>query len=240
MPSRSLVLAVTLVVVAPRAAAAEPPPLTHTTPLTPTGEVLARGQVQRLQGLTAFHHRTAVGLGGGTELGLSSLLLPLPVLGGDLELRTSILPADWRAAVVLGGSLMVEWLGDLDVWAGATATVAWREPGWNLHATLRATRHTAGRHRLGLGAAGVARRVGRGGLVYLEVAELSWEHPGECAGYHGRSVPCREREPLQALWLGGWWRARDMRVGLSGALVLAGGHALPVLPLLSFAWDHEL
>jgi hypothetical protein len=47
-----LVLAVTLDV---HAAIAEPPPLTHTTPLTPTGEVLPRGHVQRHQTLTAFH-----------------------------------------------------------------------------------------------------------------------------------------------------------------------------------------
>src|SRR5689334_20995295 len=68
--SSGLVLAITLSLVASARADSvdPPPPLTHTTPLTPTGDVVPRGHFQRTQSVTAFVHHMALGLGGGAEL----------------------------------------------------------------------------------------------------------------------------------------------------------------------------
>jgi hypothetical protein len=239
-----VVLVVTLVVSVARADGAnEPAPLTHTTPLTPTGEVLARGHVQRIQSLTAFHHHIGLGLGGGAELSLSSPFLPVPLAGGDVQLRVSVLPVDSRAALVLGAAVTVEWFDELDAWTAATATFAWREPRWSVHATLRAANHAAHDDHLGLATAGVTRRAGRSALLYAELADLGWLHPSTCSGYHdapGR--PCLVRDAIQVLWFGAWWNARSMRAGVSMALLHLdlSPPVLPVLPLLSFAWDHDL
>ena len=240
-----VVLAITLALglVARGARADEPPPLTHTTPLTPTGDVLPRGHVQRIQSLTVFHHHIAIGLGGGAELSLSSPFLPVPIAGGDVQLRISVLPPSSRAALVLGAALTAEWIDGFDAWTGATATFAWRAPRWSVHATLRAASHAGAADRFGLATAGVTRRVGRSSLLYAELADLGVLQPSTCAGYHGREPhPCRARDAVQLLWVGAWWRMRDMRGGISAALLHLDATlpALPVLPLLSFAWDHDL
>ena len=218
-----------------------PPPLTHTTPLTPTGEVLPRGHVQRVQSLTAFMHHSAIGLGSGAELSLTSPLLPIPLAGGDVQLRLSVLPPSSRLRLVLGAAATIEWINGFDAWTAATATIAWREPRWSVHATLRAANHAAHPDRLGLATAGVTHTVGKTGLLYAEVADLGWLHPSTCAGYHGAdSHPCRARDAVHLLWIGAWWRARDMRAGISAAVIDVDSLTVPVLPLLSFAWDHDL
>lgn len=246
--SPPVVLAITFVLAlgalgARAARADEPTPLTHTTPLTPTGEVLPRGHVQRIQSLTAFHHHLGLGLGGGAELSLSSPFLPVPIAGGDLQLRISILPPSSRVALVLGAAVTVEWIDGFDAWTGATATVAWREPRWSVHATVRAADHATAPDRFGLATAGATVRVGASTLLYAELADLGWLHPSTCAGYHGRdSHPCLGRDAVQLLWVGAWWRMRAMRGGLSAALLHIDEPlpAIPVLPLLSFAWDKDL
>jgi len=234
-----LVLAITLL---PSVAFAETP-LTHTTPLTPTGEVLPRGHVQRHQSLTAFAHHIGVGLGGGAELSLTSPFLPIPIMGGDVQLRMSVLAPASRAALVLGAAVTAEWINGFDAWTSATATFAWREPRWSFHATLRASNHAAHDDRFGLASAGVSHRANKSTLLYAEVADLGWLHPSTCAGYHDAPAhPCLTRDAIQALWFGVWWNARSMRAGISAAVlhIDADLPVLPVLPLLSFAWDHDL
>lgn len=239
-----LVLGVTLAAsVAHAEPLPQPPPLTHTTPLTPTGEVLPRGHVQRIQSLTAFHHHLGLGLGGGAELSLSSPFLPIPLAGGDLQLRVSVLAPSSRAALVLGAAVTVEWFDEFDAWTSATATFAWREPRWSVHATLRGSNHAAHDDRFGLATAGVTRNAGGSTLLYAELADLGWLHPSTCTGYHDAPAhPCLTRDAIQVLWLGAWWQARSMRGGLSMALLHLdlSPPVLPVLPLLSFAWDHDL
>lgn len=240
-------LSVTFAVVFARGARAdaERAPLTHTTPLTPTGDVLPRGHGQRVQSLTAFHHHLALGLGGGAELSLSSPFLPLPIMGGDLQLRISILPPTSRAALVLGAATTVEWINGFDAWTAATATFAWREPRWSLHATLRAANHAAHDDRFGLATLGVTRRVGTSTLLYAELIDLGWLHPSTslCPNYHTSGTPhCLVRDAVQLLWIGAWWNVRSMRVGVSAALLYVDDTMppLPILPLLSFAWDKDL
>lgn len=226
-----------------RGDSSERPPLTHTTPLTPTGDVLGRGQFQRTQMVTAFAHHLALGLGGGAELSLSSPMLPIPIMGGDVELRISVLPPASRAALVLGAAVTAEWINGADMWTGATATFAWREARWSVHATLRAANHAAHDDRFGLATAGYVHEVRRTGLVYAELADLGWLHPASTCppAYHGTSPSCLSRDAVQVLWVGGWWGARDMRVGFSGALLrVSPTMVLPVLPMLSFAWDKDL
>ena len=112
-----------------------------------------------------------------------------------------------------------------------------------MHATLRAANHAARDDRFGLATAGIVRRTGKSALLYAELADLGWLHPSTCDGYHGaESHPCMTRDAIQVLWVGAWWQARSMRGGISAALlhIDATLPALPVLPLLSFAWDHDL
>jgi hypothetical protein len=245
-----LVFAVTLLgslvlafVLAPVARADAQAPLTHTTPLTPTGDVLPRGHGQRVQSVTAFHHHLALGLGGGAELSLSTPFLPIPLAGGDLQLRISVLPPASRAALVLGAAATFEWFDGFDAWTAATATFAWREPRWSVHATLRAANHAAHDDRFGLATLGATRRVGRSTLLYAELIDLGWLHPSTCPDYHTTGThPCLVRDAVQLLWVGAWWSARSMRVGVSAALLHVDDTlpALPILPLLSFAWDKDL
>jgi hypothetical protein len=50
-----------------------------------------------------------------------------------------------------------------------------------------------------------------------------------------------ERDAVQLLWIGGWWKARSMRGGISAAILRASPSlVVPVLPMLSFAWDKDL
>jgi hypothetical protein len=223
-----------------------PPPLTHTTPLSPTGDVVPRGHFQRTQSVTAFVHHMALGLGGGAEVSLTSPFLPIPIAGGDVELRISLLPPDSHAALVLGAAVTLEWINGFDAWTGATATFAWRAPRWSAHATLRAANHAASPERFGLATAGVTHAVGRTGLAYVELADLGWLHPSDPCAVGGtfRSLTppsCMERDAVQLLWIGAWWKARSMRGGISAAILRASPSlVVPVLPMLSFAWDKDL
>jgi hypothetical protein len=143
---------------------------------------------------------------------------------------------------VLGAAATVEWFDGFDAWTAATATVAWREPRWSVHATVRAANHVAHDDHLGFASADVTRRAGASTLLYAEVADLGWLRPSTCPDYHApTSHRCQARDALQVVWLGAWWNTRAMRVGVSAALlVLEDLPPLPILPLLSFAWDHDL
>ena len=108
---------------------------------------------------------------------------------------------------------------------------------------MRASNHAAHDDHVGLATVGATHRVGRTSLVYAELADLGWLHPSSCAGYHGAPAhPCLTRDAVQTLWIGAWWSVRSMRGGISAALLHIDDElpALPVLPLLSFAWDHDL
>src|SRR5262249_17388127 len=150
---RRLVLAVTLAGCAVSGAVrvpdarADDPPLTHTTPLTPTGDIEPAGHVERIHALTAFYHQFAVGLRGGSDLRAGFPGLPIPLIGGDVELRFAPLPPG-RFALVVGGGATGSWGGGGILWAGGSATVAWRESRWSLHATLRTSSNLFGDDRL--------------------------------------------------------------------------------------------
>src|SRR5206468_627489 len=79
-------------------------------PLTPTGELAAKGHWIRTQSATAFYHEIAVGLDDRLELRLGTPGPPLPIIGGDLQLRASVLdPASrtklgTRATLDAGGT----------------------------------------------------------------------------------------------------------------------------------------
>lgn len=240
-------LVVLTVTFAPAIAATEPPPLTHTTPLTPTGEVVERGHIQRLQSMTAFYHQFAFGLGHGLELRAAFPGAPIPILGADLELRWAPL-VEGPIALVLGASGTVEWVNGADLWFGTSATLAWRDPAWGLHVNWRQAEHAGDDDRLTLVTAGGSVRAGRA-LLFVEVGQLAWSAPVVCGsgrssetgegGGRPPSIECIDRAAGGGVWLGAWWDAGDARVGLSALVARAGDTTIPIVPVLSAVWDHE-
>ena len=237
---RSLAL-LAVIVVAPGVAAAEHAPLTHTSPLTPTGELLPAGRVERIQSLVAFHHELAVGLADGLELRLSTPGVPIPMFGGDLQLRASVTPPASRLRVVLGAGLAAEWVNGGDLWVGASTTVAWRGDRWGAHATLRALEHRLETgDRLLVTTAGVTARVGRRATLFAEVGEIAWLQPVRCMTPHGSPASCVERDTVGGVLIGSWWQLRDLAVSVQGLVGWSGDAALPIGPLLAFRWDRDL
>ena len=233
-----VVLAVMLV--SPAAHADEHAPLTHTSSLTPTGEVLPAGRFERTQSVVAFYHELAVGLTDGLELRLGMPGLPLPIFGGDLQLRASLTPPASRLRVVIGASATAEWVNGGDLWLGAAATVAWRGDGWGAHATLRALEHRFETgDRLGLATAGVTARVGRRTTLFVDVGQVSRLYPARCTTAKGE-VGCEAHAAVPGVIAGSWWQLDDMAIGVQGLLVSAGDTVVPIAPLLAFRWDRGL
>jgi hypothetical protein len=233
---RLVALAVILVATSRGARADEHAPLTHTTPLTPTGEVLPRGRFERTQSVLAFYHEVALGLADGLELRLGMPGLPLPILGGDLQLRASVLPRERRLRVVIGATASAEWINGGDLWLGAAATVAWRGDRWGAHATVRALEHRLETgDRVGLATAGLTLRAGRTATLFAEAGQLSWLGPEECAAWHCGAV----YETARGVVVGSWWQLDDMAIGVQ---VAAGWRDDVVIPLLmpAFRWDRDL
>lgn len=236
MPPRRAPLALLFVVViiAPPARAD-----THTSPLTPTGALVAPGHVERTQSAVAAYHELALGVTDGVELRLGSPGLPLPILGGDLQLRIAPLPPDAPVTLVLSGGVLAEWVNGGDLWIGGGATVAWR----GLHATVRRYAHHAPRaergERLGLVTAGVAHRTRRV-TWFAEVGELSRARPATCTDKHGAPRRCRDRAAVTGALIGAWWQRRSFAVGVSALVARHDATTIPILPLLSFRWDRDL
>lgn len=236
---RLAILAVMLV--SPAASADEHAPLTHTSPLTPTGEILPAGRFERTQSVVAFYHEVAVGLTDGLEVRLGMPGLPLPILGGDLQLRAALTPRSSRLRVVIGAGVAAEWINGGDLWLGASATVAWRGDRWGAHATLRALEHRLETgDRLGLATAGVTARVGRKTTLFAETGEIAWLHPATCMTRHGSEVGCEEQDAGGGVMIGSWWQLDDMAIGAQGLIAWSGDAVVPVLPLLAFRWDRDL
>ena len=132
---------IAFLVLAPAPALADIPVLTRTTPLTPTGELVAPGHIEHTQDLTAFEHEYAYAPNDRIELRLTSPLFPIPIMGGDLQVRVSVLPPASRVRLVLGTSVAAEWINGGDLWLGGSLTAAYRGDRWSIHATERALVH---------------------------------------------------------------------------------------------------
>jgi hypothetical protein len=224
------------ILLGPSAARAEAPPLTHTSPLTPTGALVPAGHLERTQSVVAFYHELAIGLTDGLEVRLGSPILPVPIFGGDLQLRASLLPASSPAKLVIGAGAVVEWVNGTDLWGSASLTAAWR----GLHATVRGFEHEGEDDRILVTTIGAMGRLGRWTTVFVEVGDLAWLRPGACRDKHGDPVGCTTMRGGRGALFGAWWDVRSMWFGLSAAVVSSGGTTLPLVPLLSMRWDHDL
>lgn len=224
----------------PAPARADAPVLTHTSPLTPTGELAPRGHIVHTQSVAAFYHELGLGLTDQLELRLGSPGLPVPILGGDLQLRASVLAPTSRLRVLIGTGVAAEWINGGDLWLGVSATAAYRADRWSVHATARALDHRFETgDRIGLATAGVTVEVGRRTTLFAEVGNLSWLRPATCQGKHDTAVPCPERDTVHGAMVGSWWRLHDMSIGLSALIGWQGSTVVPILPLLSLSWDRD-
>ncbi len=230
---RALVLVILL---ASSTARAEQAALTHTSPLSPTGALVPAGHFERTQSLLAFYHELALGLTDGLEVRLGMPGLPVPVLGGDLQLRAALLPPTSPLHLVLGAGVVAEWINGADLWTAASATVAWR----GLHATARALDHAGEDDRLLLVTAGAMRPIGARTALFVELGDVAVLHPGDCVDKHGRAIGCTDRWRGRGALVGVWWQLDDMSIGLSAAILSSGATTFPVLPLLSMRWDRAL
>jgi hypothetical protein len=225
-------------------AAAERGPLTHTSPLTPTGELVGPGRFERTQSLAAFHHDLAIGLAERLELRLQSPGLPVPILGGALNLRASLLSPDSRLRLVLGGGLAAEWVNGADLYRDASLTVAWRGAGWSAHATGRSLEHRAPRSRkhprIGIATAGVTVAAGPRTTLFADAGELAWLRPATCHDKHRQPVRCHTRDAVTGAMIGAWWALSDLDIGLALLIGKSGETTLPLGPLLSFRWERAL
>ena len=244
MPNSIPCAAALLLAVLAAPAAAERGALTHTSPLTPTGELVAAGRFERTQSLAAFHHDLAVGLTDRLELRLQSPGLPVPIMGGALVLRASLLPPDGRLRLVAAGGVAAEWFDGADLYLDASLTAAWRGAGFTAHITGRTLDHRApggGDHpRAGVASAGVTAAAGRRTTLFADAGELAWLRAATCPGKHGEPAPCRARDAVAGVMAGAWWSLRDMDVGLAMLVAWRRGTVLPVGPLLSFRWERGL
>lgn len=196
------------------------PPLTHTTPLTPTGELPERGHVIRTQSVVSFYHEVALGLDDRLELRFG---MPAPPIGIDEQLRMSLLPKESRVRLVIGETLSAAWVNHASAWLGVSATLAWRGDRWGAHATLRAAqRRMADHQELGLATAGVTWNLGHT-ILFADVGRLSWLDGGDWGAAPGATI-------------GVWFVAKDeARIGFSAMIVKAGDTLFPVGPLLSIS-----
>jgi hypothetical protein len=228
------------------AAAADVPVLTHTTPLTPTGELVPPGRFQRHQNVVAFEHELALGTEH-FELRLVSPGLPIPVMGGDLQIRTSLLPRDSRYRLVAAASIAGEWIEGGDLWLGGMLTAAYRGDRVSAHATVRMAHHVLeGGDDLGLTTAGLVFHLGRHQL-FVDVGEVALRRPGACpaptaAARVAAPAPagCSDVDASRGVAFGAWFALprEDMQIGISGIIFDVGDLVVPLLPLASFAWDY--
>ncbi len=229
-----VVVVVVVVVATAGAARADHPPLTHTTPLSPTGELLAPGDAEYTQSVVFVHHDVALGIADGLEVRLGMPLVPLPVLGGDLQVRVSPLPAAWRLRAVIGAGVIAEWINGADAWTTASATIAWRGDRWSAHATVRIADRAAWTN------VGATWRAGAITTVFAELGRFAWASPdGACTDKHGASIECATRS-IDGAVVGAWFQLHDVAIGLSAALAHHGDTVLPILPLLSIRHDRDL
>jgi len=233
---------VILLVAAPALARADHAPLTATTPLSPTGEVVPRGHFEHVQSGTLLFHELALGLADGLEVRLGTPLLPLPLLGGDLQVRASVLPADARLRVVIGAGVAAEWINGADAWPTASATVAWRGPRWSVHASARIAAHAgAPGERMLWNTVGATWRASARTTLFVDAGQLAWVEPGgTCVDKHGAARPCATRDAGDGVVAGVWVQLTGVAIGLMGAIGHHGDTVLPVLPLLSFRHDRDL
>ena len=234
------------------AAAADIPVLTHTTPLTPTGELVRPGHIQRHQNLAAFEHEYAIGTEH-VELRLISPVLPIPVMGGELQLRTSLLDRASRYRLIAGASVAGEWIDGGDLWLGGMLTAAYRGDRVSAHATVRMSHHMfEGGDALGLTTAGLVYHPG--GLagrhhLFVDAGELAWRQPGACPATPSGVAPrqaapaptrCTDVDAGRGVAFGWWFavRSEDMQIGVWGMIVDVGDLVLPLLPAVSFAWEY--
>jgi hypothetical protein len=242
---RPLVIATLVLASVP--ARADIPVLTRTTPLTPTGELVAPGHIEHTQDLTAFEHELAFAPNERVELRLTSPVFPVPVMGGDLQLRVSVLPPASRFRLVVGASVAAEWINGADVWLGGSFTAAYRGDRWSIHATERAVVHQGeGHDQVYLSTAGVTLSVGKTGVLFADVGEVAWRH-STCdapavaarASAPGPGAPsCMEVDSGRGFAVGArWGLGRDMAMGISAIVFRVGTTTVPALPLLSFSWD---
>lgn len=220
---RLVALAVVIVILTPTAAAADPsdpPARPYTTPLTPTGELLHRGEFQRSWNV-ALEGEVAVGITDRVELRLQGH----PVLTGDLQLRIAVLPRSSRAQIVVGGDVAGTLLDGPKAWLGASLAVAYRDDDWQVHATTRiAEQHGAGTD-LAQTTAGLMGFFGDRNLLFVDVGEVAWRSPdGDVGRAHGVAF-------------GVWWYGRELSYGLSAIVFRTGDTVIPILPLLSMSWS---
>jgi hypothetical protein len=239
-------LPIAIVLCVAPAAAADVPVLTHTTPLTPTGELVRPGHLQRHQNVVAFEHEYAIGTEH-FELRLVSPVVPIPAMGGDLQIRTSLLPRDSRFRLVAGASVAGEWIEGGDLWLGGMLTAAYRGDGISAHATIRMQHHMfEGGDDLGLTTAGLVFAAGKHHL-FIDVGELAWRQPGACpdpgaAARQATPAPtrCAVVDASHGVAFGAWFSLprEDMQIGISGMIFTVGDLVIPLLPMASFAWDY--
>ena len=244
IPCTALLLAALLLAALATPAGAQRGALTHTSPLTPTGELVGAGRFERTQSLAAFHHDLAIGLTDRIELRLQSPGLPVPIMGGALVVRASLLPPG-RLRLVAAGGVAAEWFDGADLYLDASLTAAWRGPGFTAHLTGRTLDHRApggGDHhpRVGLASGGVTVAAGGRTTLFADAGELAWLRAATCPGKHGEPRSCRVRDAARGVMAGAWWSLRDMDVGLAMLVAWRGGTVLPVGPLLSFRWERHL
>jgi len=242
----AVALVVALVPALASPAAADVPVLTRTTPLTPTGELVAPGHIEHTQDMTAFEHEFAIAPARHVELRLTSPIVPLPIMGGDLQLRVSVLPEESRVRLVVGASVSAEWMNGADLWVGASVTAAYRGDGWSVHATERAVDHRFETgDQLYLSTAGATLSVGKTGTLFAEVGEVAWRHPVCDGGVAARTIApaprpsCMEVDASRGVAFGARFGVSDnMAIGISAIIFRISDTTIPALPLLSFSWDH--
>jgi hypothetical protein len=232
-----LAIAITLATAAPAAADDVPPVRTHTTTLTPTGELLRRGQLQRSYNI-ALQWDAAFGLADRVELRLQAELL----VAADLQLRADVMPRSSPFRLVLGGSAAGTFVNGGKGWLGGSVTAAYRGDSWQAHATARVWDRIGPGVDLGLATAGLMGRFGAGDrhLLFVDVGQIAWREVIACPS--ARAVEptpapsCDEAGSAFGVAFGAWWGLRGISIGLSAIVVRSGDTLLPIGPLLSMSW----
>jgi hypothetical protein len=246
MNLRAAVIAIPMLWSAP--VRADVPVLTRTTPLTPTGELVQPGHLEHTQDVVAFEHEFAIAPNDRVELRLTTPVVPAPILGGDLQLRVSVLPRASRFRLVVGTNVAVSWINGGDLWLGGSVTAAYRSDRWSVHATERALAYQFETgDQLYLSTAGVTLSVGKTGVLFAEVGEVAWRHP-TCAGTDvaaRTTAPdppppsCMAVDAGRGFAIGARFGLHDdMAIGVSAIIFRVGDTTVPLLPLVSISWDH--
>lgn len=234
-------IAITLAAVAtnaarPAAADDDRPARPYTTPLTPTGELLHRGEFQRSWDV-AMQGDVALGLSDRVELRFQGHV----VMTGDLQLRVALLPRSSPAQIVVGGDVAGTLLDGAKSWLGGSLAVAYRGDGWQLHATTRILENRGASVDLAQTTAGLMGTYGHGNLLFVDVGQVAWRSDAGCTVAARTTTPeppgCATVDSAYGVAFGTWWTSGGMSWGLSAIVVRTRNTVIPILPLLSMSWS---